>query len=254
MVSVTRGAEPLPPLSFNGALRYDVVERLLPDGIRDVLEIGCGRGAVGVRLASRYMYTGVEPDGVSCAVAREQIARSARPGVVYHGDVSQIPPDGRFDLVCAFEVIEHIADDRAALTSWFSHVRPGGWLLLSTPAYQHRFGAADRKVGHYRRYDPGTLVARLAEAGLADVRVLHYGGVLGYALEAGRNLIARLPKPRQTELSVARRSAGSGRWLQPKSALTGLFISLSTAPFRWLQRAFPDRGPGLIAIARRPER
>lgn len=246
--------EPLPPLSFNGSLRYDVVEGLLPDGIREVLEIGCGRGAMGARLASRYLYTGIEPDAISCAAAREEIARAGNSAVVYHGDISQIPADARFDLVCAFEVIEHIADDRAALTSWVSHVRPGGWLLLSTPAYQHRFGAADRKVGHYRRYDPRTLVARLAETGLADVRVLHYGGVLGYALEAGRNLIARLPEPRQTEVSVARRSAGSGRWLQPKSALTGLFIRLSTAPFRWLQRAMPDRGPGLIAIGRRPER
>ena len=39
------------PLTPNASLRYDVVQRMLPDGVTDVLEVGCGQGAAGARLA-----------------------------------------------------------------------------------------------------------------------------------------------------------------------------------------------------------
>jgi len=57
---------PLPPLTPRAWLRYDVVSRLL-DGIptRTVLEIGCGQGSMGARLAARGRYLGVEPDQAS---------------------------------------------------------------------------------------------------------------------------------------------------------------------------------------------
>src|SRR6202034_4028879 len=72
MVRSTAAARPsadvdaVAPLAPNAWLRYDVVQRMLPpDGITDVLEIGCGQGAFGARLARRYRYLGVEPDKTS---------------------------------------------------------------------------------------------------------------------------------------------------------------------------------------------
>ena len=65
------------PLTPNAWLRYDVITRVLPAGVRDVLEVGCGQGALGARLAQRYQYVGLEPDPVSWAVARHG---SAPPG------------------------------------------------------------------------------------------------------------------------------------------------------------------------------
>ena len=55
--------------------------------------------------------------------------------------------------MCAFEVLEHIDDDALALKQWREYLRPSGWLLLSVPAHQDQYGAADELVGHYRRYD-----------------------------------------------------------------------------------------------------
>ena len=54
------------PLTPNAWLRYDVIRRMLPAGVTDVLEIGCGQGSLGARLAQRYRYVGVEPDQTSC--------------------------------------------------------------------------------------------------------------------------------------------------------------------------------------------
>ena len=152
--------------------------------------MGCGQGGFGARLAQRYAYVGVEPDAISCTVAQQRVAAGGG-GEVRHGDLSVVGADELFDLVVAFEVIEHIEDDAGALAGWASHLRPGGWLLLSTPAWQKRFGPADEMVGHFRRYDPPVLRSRLAGAGLTDVELVHFGAPLGYVLEAGRNAVGK---------------------------------------------------------------
>ena len=160
--------------------------------------MGCGQGGFGARLAQRYHYLGVEPDAVSCTVARAagrggrrwrrgapgrrvggRRGRAVRPGGGVRGDRAH---RGR----------------RQCAGRWASHLRPGGWLLLSTPAWQKRFGPADEMVGHFRRYDPPVLRSRLAGAGLTDVELVHFGAPLGYVLEAGRNAVGkrRLASPR----------------------------------------------------------
>jgi SAM-dependent methyltransferase/glycosyltransferase involved in cell wall biosynthesis len=238
------------PLTPNAWLRYDVVTRMLPAGVRDVLEIGCGQGALGVRLAQHYDYLGLEPDQASCAVAQRRIKAAGR------GEVRNIRADalgpGQFDLVCAFEVLEHIDDDAAAVRQWMARLRPGGWLMLSVPAHQRRYGPADELVGHFRRYDPAAMAALLAGCGLTDIEVRQYGFPLGYALEAGRNLIGRRRLAAASARSVAERTAASGRLLQPASRTRDTATRYGTAPFRLLQRGFPGTGTGLVVLARLP--
>jgi SAM-dependent methyltransferase len=250
----TRTSAVLPPLSPNGWLRWEVVERLLPPGRLDVLEVGCGQGGFGARLAQRYTYVGIEPDPISCALAQQRVGPAG--GEVRNGDLAAVGADEVFDLVVAFEVIEHIEDDAGALAGWASHLRPGGWLLLSTPAWQKRFGPADEMVGHFRRYDPPVLRARLEGAGLSDVELVHFGAPLGYLLEAGRNVVGkrRLASPAAptAAASMAERSDASGRTLQPSTSWTATAARLGTLPFRKLQHVFPGTGPGLVARARKP--
>lgn len=235
------------PLTPNAWLRYDLIGRMVPDGVTDVLEVGCGQGALGARLAQRYRYLGVEPDPQSYAVARQRVAR-AGAGEVRNGGADTAPA-AAFDLVCAFEVLEHIDDDAAALAEWSTRLRPGGWLLLSVPAHQSRYGPADELVGHFRRYDPAALDALLRRCGYADVTLRHYGMPLGYALEVVRNAVGRRRLASRADTTVAERTAASGRLLQP-SGTRGVVTRWGTAPFRAAQRAFPGTGPGLVARAR----
>jgi SAM-dependent methyltransferase len=236
------------PLAPNSWLRYDVVRRMLPAGVTDVLEVGCGQGAFGARLAQRYHYLGVEPDQASWTVASRRISAAGS------GEVRNVPVEAlgteRFDLVCAFEVLEHIEDDAAAVKEWAARLRAGGWLLLSVPAHQRRYGPWDELVGHFRRYDPETISAVLASCGFAEIEVRQYGFPLGYLLETGRNLIARRRLSTTAGPSVAERTAESGRLLQPSGSARGSVIRWGTAPFRLLQRAFPDAGTGLVVLAR----
>ena len=236
-----------PPLTPMGTLRWSVVQRLIDD-IRPatVLEVGCGQGGFGARLAERADYVGCEPDAESFAVAQRRIEPFG--GVVLCG-TSDLVGDRTFDLVCAFEVLEHLEDDASALDSWARHLSPGGALLVSVPAWPDRFGAMDGLVGHYRRYTPEQLDGLLLKAGCADVRHALYGWPLGFALEAARNRIASR-RGDARESSMAARSAGSGRLFQPKH-LAGGAVRAGTAPFTVAQRLRPTVGTGLVAVGRR---
>jgi len=255
----TRTATALPPLSPNGWLRWEVVSRLLPPPDRSlrVLEVGCGQGGFGARLAQQYAYVGLEPDATSASVAVQRLAEAGGRGEVRQGDLSVLAADETYDLVCAFEVIEHIEDDHDAMRSWADRVRPGGSVLLSTPAWQSRYGAADEMVGHFRRYDPPVLRELLTGAGLVDVELVHFGAPLGYLLEAGRNAVgkrrlAAAGSDTSAADTMAARSDASGRTLQPSTSWTAMAARLGTVPFRAVQRAFPGHGPGLVARARKP--
>lgn len=230
-----------PALTFSAHLRWDVVRRLWRriGPVSRIVEVGAGRGAVGARLAAYGSYTGYEPDAASAAVA------ATRANVV-HGLLPS--GGGDADVLCAFEVLEHIDDDLGALRSWAAAVKPGGWVLLSVPAFAARYGPTDAYVGHHRRYDPDLLRERLVAAGLEPVEVVVYGWGLGNVLERVRDAITRRKTAAAT---TAERTAASGRFLQPPDVL-GVATAAVAAPFRLLQRTRPTAGVGLVALARKP--
>jgi SAM-dependent methyltransferase len=236
----------LPPLSLHAWLRYDTIRKLLPDGVERVLEVGAGQGSVGALLAGRYDYLGLEPDAASFAVA----ARRVGPEHLVQDDAESFVAAEPFDLVCAFEVLEHLEDDVDALRRWQRFLRPGGWVLVSVPAGRERMGAADRRAGHLRRYDRADLVRTLERAGLVEPEIVVYGFPLGYALEAVRNVVARRDLSR--DATTPERTAASGRWLQPPE-WSAHATHVAAAPFRLAQRPFAESslGTGLVARARR---
>lgn len=241
----------LPPLTPNASLRWDVVSHLLPQKPGVVLEIGCGRGAAAARIAQRAdRVVAVEPDAQSYAVAKRDIGDI----VSLHNCMSfELPDTERFDTICAFEVLEHIEDDAAALIEWRAKLKPGGHLVLSVPAWNQRFADADTIAGHFRRYDPEHIRARLEEAGFVDIHVELYGFPAGHLLEAFRNAAARkLLADGASELDIAERTAGSGRLFQPSQGISGMLTTLIARPMVWTQRLFRNRGVGLVARGRLP--
>lgn len=243
---MSRGRE-LPPLSLSAWLRYDVVERLLPDDAKSLLEIGAGTGSMGALLARRFEYVGLEPDRSSFEIAKRRIGRA---GVVVNATAEDFSGSKPFDVVCAFEVIEHLEDDEAAVEGWLRHLRPGGGLLVSVPHGRTKFGPWDEQAGHYRRYDHGDLQNVLHAAGLESVTTVAYGFPLGSAAAFARSVLAR--RSRQ-ESTMEERTAGSARNLQPPE-WAALATRAVAAPFRLVQRPFESSalGPGLVAWARVP--
>jgi SAM-dependent methyltransferase len=230
-------------------MRWELIKReLRASSPRSVLELGMGQGALGSRLAIDRAYVGVEPDARSREVARQRLPERAR----VLADVDQLPASEQFDLVCAFEVLEHIEDDHGALRAWAQHVAPSGTLLLSVPAHQRRFGAADELVGHLRRYGRADLEAVVRAAGLVPLRIDAVGFPFGHLLEWGRNqLAARRLRQGSTPDSVGARTASSGRTFQPPR-WAGAATQLGTLPFRLAQLPFrrTELAAGWLVVAR----
>jgi SAM-dependent methyltransferase len=216
------------------------------EGVRSVLEVGAGEGAFGARLAAAYDYTGLEPDERAFAIARGRLDGLGR-GTILNGSVELLEPDARFDLVCAFEVLEHQEDPIAALAQWRDRIAAGGRLLLSVPSGE-RLRASDLRVGHYRRYSTARIAAELDEAALELVAQRQFGFPLGRGLEILRNAVAACqgPAPPHQEGTGA-----SGRWLQPAEYL-GWATRAASAPFRTIQRRWPAPalGTSILALAR----
>jgi SAM-dependent methyltransferase len=241
-----------PPLRPNGALRYDAVRRglqLANCKPRSILEIGCGVGALATKLAELGDYVGLEPDEASFELARARLDGS-RAAEIRNARFEDLDQSERFDLVCAFEVLEHMENDVAELTAWTSRVAPNGLLMVSVPAYQRRFSAYDEYVGHYRRYEPAQLAALLREVGLEDVRVMNWGFPFSYAVEyANLRIVRRQLSKRAGHGSMHERTAASGRFRTVPDAV-GSIATAFVWPFRFAQRRFPTRGPGLLAFGR----
>ncbi len=109
-----------------------------------------------------------------CDNALGQLA--ARGGLTARGDVTRLPyATNAFDLVCAFDIIEHVEDHNAALSELARVLSHGGTLLLAIPLHPERWTSFDAIVGHARRYSPDEILLALRDHGLALERSAPYG-------------------------------------------------------------------------------
>ncbi|HEY7831561.1 MAG TPA: class I SAM-dependent methyltransferase [Solirubrobacteraceae bacterium] len=169
-----------------------------------VLDVGCAEGRFTAALAD----AGARVVGIEVAEEPLRRARSRRPDL----DLRVVPPQGdwgledaSFDAVWAGETIEHVTDTAGWLSEVRRVLRPGGLLLLSTPAHgpltllglalsPRAFAAHfDPRSDHLRFYSRATLAELLGEFGFAEIAFSGLGG---------------LPAARRTLLVVARRT----RW------------------------------------------
>lgn len=251
-VSGSRGE--LPPLTTMARLRQPFIDAAVRS-VRpaSILEVGAGQGATGARLARLARYVGVEPDVSSAAVAAARLALVDSADFRI-GGIERVGADETFELLCAFEVLEHIEDDVAALKAWMAHLSPGGHVLVSVPAHRKRFGASDEAVGHFRRYDPVDIEALFGAVGCEVVTRRSYGALGGHVLESVRNaIIARRGGNVADSAAPAAKSAASGRLFQPTSRAAGLLTAAVAAPMRLVQRPFAagQFGVGWVVLARR---
>jgi SAM-dependent methyltransferase len=145
------------------ALLRDVMLRYF-DTAKKVLEIGCGTGFV---LAhTRHTYPDAELNGSDIFTEGLQFAQSRVPNAtLFQMDACHIPFREEFDLIGAFDVLEHIEDDQAALNQIFAACQAGGGIVLTVPQHQWLWSATDDYAHHKRRYTRRELVAKVQAAG-----------------------------------------------------------------------------------------
>lgn len=152
--------------------------------------------------------------------------------------------DESFEVVGAFDVVEHCEPEAVAMAELARVLAPGGRLLLSVPAYQWAWSDHDVQAGHHRRYTRRRLVAAIEQAGLSVHRAT-------YAFSAVFPFFV-------TERAVRRvrsRSQGDSPRLTPVSpAMDRMLMGLCGIDRRVLRRFNAPFGSSVLAAAVKPER
>jgi SAM-dependent methyltransferase len=212
---------------------YRARRRIIADLIRrevqpppdaQVLEIGCGTGHNLAMLSGFGHVEGLELDDEARAISEKRLGRKVMSAPL--PELAGVP-NKHYHLIGAFDVIEHIDDDRAALASIAAKLKPGGKFVMTVPAHQWMWTAHDVVNHHKRRYSKRGLralidgspmkldrigyfnsllfplaiaeraVSKLRGKGDADVKLpsVPLNAALEKVFEAERYLVGRLPLP-----------------------------------------------------------
>lgn len=161
--------------------------RHLPSGFR-ILEVGCGSGNVLRTLhrlgAGRGHVEGVEVSAAACEVARDRTGL-----VVTNGHLADMPTLEPYDIIAAFDVLEHIADEAAVLGQMRERLAQRGRLILTVPAHPSLWSSFDVASEHYRRYTPRTLTKALVASGFEIEYLTYFMSILFAPMWLRRRLI-----------------------------------------------------------------
>jgi SAM-dependent methyltransferase len=137
----------------------------------DILEVGAGIGNFTSKL-SRY--------GKVTAIDYDFSYKNANYGDIEKG--RYFFGDKKFDSIVCMNVLEHIKDDKKALSNMFNLLKPGGKIILLAPAFQFAYSDLDKNLGHFRRYTKDQLSNLLKTSGysLLTNRYLNWLGLVGW--------------------------------------------------------------------------
>lgn len=200
-----------------------------------ILEVGCGTGGNLGMLSKFGDVTGLEPDDESRAYAQRET------GVPVVGGFLPGPlPDlgAPFDVVAAFDVIEHLDDDLASLIALKDRLKPGGRMIATVPAHPWMWSEHDVVHHHKRRYRRSAFVDLFQRAGMPLRRMTYFNSLLFPPIAAVRLIKRggssegddRVPSP------LVNRALGS------VFALEKTLLAASDLPF----------GVSLLAVAEKP--
>jgi len=136
---------------------------------RSFFELGCGTGVVLAALHARRPeldLAGGEPFAAGLDVARARVPEVP----LYQIDGRRLPFEEEFDVVGAFDVLEHVDQDDEILRQMNQATRVGGGILLTVPQHPWLWSAVDDFSRHRRRYRAGELVQKVEAAGFRVVR------------------------------------------------------------------------------------
>jgi methionine biosynthesis protein MetW len=222
-----------------------MMDRVLPGGDLQVLDIGCGAGNM-IHHLSRYgQVKGLEMDPRPVAVAHE------RGYDVDQGDATQglAYDDASFDVVTALDVIEHNEDDDAILGEMHRVVKPGGHVVITVPAFMWLWSHNDDINAHVRRYTAGELRAKMEAVGFRIQRMT-YNNFFVFPMAAAM-LILRRGRDSQPELASHHLSEDEYQVeMEPTSPpVNTILTGVGWAEAQLLRRVNLPVGTSIIAIA-----
>lgn len=154
-------------------------------GFRSFLEIGCGTGYVLSGIAKAFPDT--EIHGSEVFSTGLDFAAVRLPGIdLMQMDARNIPYRDEFDVIGAFDVLEHIEEDEQVLEQIHAALKPRGIMLLTVPQHAWLWSVVDEYACHVRRYSAKELHAKVAGAGFEILRSTSFVSALLPAMWVSR--------------------------------------------------------------------
>jgi len=168
------------------------------------------------------------------------------------GSATALPfAERSFDVVAAFDVIEHCADEHRALREIHRVLTPGGRFLMSVPAYQWAWTSFDDANHHHRRYTRARALAAVTSAGFEVQRATYIFGATFPAFAADR---LRTRVKERASRPAGRTDAEPVEAEEPQlpevsSGVERLLLAACRAEERWLGRGNLPFGSSVVVAA-----
>lgn len=223
------------------AARRTIAEKIIkqldlpPDA--KILDAGCGTGGNLAMLGRHGQIHAMELDDQA-----RQIANAKGIALVLSGRLPDNVPfqQEQFDLIALLDVLEHVDDDRNTLRVLGTLLKPGGYLLISVPAFPFLWSAHDEVHHHKRRYVLGELRSKLEDAGLEITYASYFNTVL-FPLIFGARQVGKLRTHKP----------GSGDLTMPSPLINRLLFAVFSSERFVLGRWSLPFGVSVLAVAKK---
>lgn len=192
-----------------------------------ILEVGCGTGGNLDVLGKFGSVTGVELESIAAQMAR---ARDIAP--VYTGGLPDDLPElsENFDLICLFDVIEHIEDDESSLQALKKRLNSNGKIVITVPAFPFLWSQHDDENHHHRRYRRRD-ISRLAETAKMNVEYMSYFNFWLFPPVAALRLFRKIWPYRESWKDMSKPGDGLNRLLESVFASERHMVGKFSLPF-----------------------
>jgi SAM-dependent methyltransferase len=174
-------------------------EAALPDDAR-ILEIGCGTGHNLSMLSGFGHVDALELDDEVRALSEKRFGRKIMSSPL--PELTEVA-DAHYDLIGAFDVIEHVDDDHAALASIATKLKRGGRFIMTVPAHQWMWTAHDVANHHKRRYSKKRLKQLIDDSPLHLQRIGYFNSLL-FPLAVADRTAAKLRNKQNADVKLPR--------------------------------------------------
>lgn len=152
-------------------LMFECFKQIDDEGIKSILDVGCGEGTITYFIAKSFLNARVDGIDISQVGINNAKQRWNMPNLNFYHDISLERLKNKYDLICCFEVLEHVEDWQELInqfsTSAIKHI------VLSFPVGRMR--PFEKGVGHLRNFQKGEVESYLLQRSFLQVRILYAG-------------------------------------------------------------------------------
>jgi len=164
--------------------------------LKNFFEIGCGTGFIlsGIQEAIPDLsLSGSDLFIEGFAYAGKRLSRAS----LFQMDARRIPFREEFDVIGAFDVLEHVEEDEEVLSQLFKAVKRGGGIIVTVPQHPFLWSTQDRYSFHKRRYTRKELIRKVEKAGFTNLWWTSFVSLLMPMM-----FLSRLARSRKDEFDV----------------------------------------------------